>query len=362
MRAALKIILWVGTILFGILAILMMSGALDGPGQDAAGRGMSAGFGFLIGLVAVAGAVALLLAQKWRGWLIVAGIIIGLPLVLAIVGLIGSGVGQMKQRRYQRQLHSGEIDFGDQPQLLAVALAIDRNDESAIRSAAKAVPNLQATNKDGKTLLYFAVDEAIERPELVKAVQTLLSLGADPNYTNEHYESYALAQSTHGPLALLKAMLDAGGNPNAKDSQGKPIIFGLWATTLSQIRVPGPRPSTKNPSRPARSSARRVDAIRSRRVLQNLQPDTSPLPLVSSATSISLRNDGDSNEILRCRHRIGGTPSEGGQALAGSPSASRPFRSRRRLPNVRWPCSSRGQLDSSRSQHSSRPLPSGSSR
>jgi hypothetical protein len=25
-------------------------------------------------------------------------------------------------------------------------------------------------------------------------------------------------------------MLDAGGNPNAKDSQGKPIIFGLWST------------------------------------------------------------------------------------------------------------------------------------
>jgi hypothetical protein len=230
MRTAVKIILWVGVILFGILAILMMSGALDGPGQDAAGRGMSAGFGFLIGLVAVAGAVALLLAQKWRGWLVVAGVIIGLPLVLAVVGLVGSGVGEMKQRRYQRQLHSGEIDFGDQPQLLAVALAIDRNDENAVRSTAKAVPNLQAPNKDGKTLLYFAVDEAIERPELVKVVQTLLSLGSDPNYTNEHYESYALAQSTHGPLALLKAMLDAGGDPNAKDSQGKPIVFGLWAT------------------------------------------------------------------------------------------------------------------------------------
>ena len=230
MRTALKIILWVGVILFGIVAVLMMSGALDGSGQDAAGRGMSAGFGFLIGLVALAGATALLLGQKWRGWLIVAAIIVGLPLVLAVLGLIGSGVGAMKHRHYERQLHSGDIDFGDQPQMLAVAHAIDRNDEKAVRSAVKALPNLQATNKDGKTLLYFAVDEAITRPELVQAVQTLLSLGADPNYTNEHFESYALAQSTHGPLALLKAMLDAGGNPNAKDSQGKPIIFGLWAT------------------------------------------------------------------------------------------------------------------------------------
>jgi hypothetical protein len=229
-RAALKIIVWVGVILFGILAVLMMTGALDGPGQDAAGRGMSAGFGFLLGLVAVAGASALLLAQRWRGWFVVAAIIVGLPLILAVLGLIGSGVGQMKNHRYQKQLHSGEIDFSDQPALLAVALAINRNDENAIRSAAKALLNLQATNKDGKTLLYFAVDEAIEPPELVKAVQTLLSSGADPNYTNEHFESYALAQSTHGPLALLKVMIDAGGNPNAKDSQGKPIIFCLWAT------------------------------------------------------------------------------------------------------------------------------------
>jgi hypothetical protein len=208
----------------------MMSGALDGPGQDAAGRGMSAGFGFLLGLVALAGIVSLLLAQKRRGWLIVAAIIIGLPLVLAVLGLIGSGVAAMKQRRYERQLHSGDIDFADQPQMLAVAHAIDRNDENAVRSAAKALPGLQATNEDGKTLLYFAVDEAITRPELVKAVQILLSVGANSNYTNEHFESYALAQSTHGSLALLKAMLDAGGNPNAKDSQGKPIIFGLWAT------------------------------------------------------------------------------------------------------------------------------------
>ena len=66
MRTALTIILWVGTILFGFLAILMMSGALDGPGQDPAGRGMAAGFGFLLGLVGAAGAVALLLARRWR--------------------------------------------------------------------------------------------------------------------------------------------------------------------------------------------------------------------------------------------------------------------------------------------------------
>ena len=67
--------------------------------------------------------------------------------------------------------------------------------------------------------------QAWQRRELVEAVKTLLSLGADPNYTNGHRESFALAESVHGPLAGLRAMLDAGGNPNARSEYGWPIVF-----------------------------------------------------------------------------------------------------------------------------------------
>jgi len=56
-------------------------------------------------------------------------------------------------------------------------------------------------------------------------VRTLLSLGADPNYTNGHGESFALAESVHGPASGLRAMLDAGGNPNARNEFGWPIVF-----------------------------------------------------------------------------------------------------------------------------------------
>jgi hypothetical protein len=69
---------------------------------------------------------------------------------------------------------------------------------------------------------------------------------------------------------------------------------------VSQIRVPGPRPSTKKPRRRASRRARRADVIRSRRVLQNFLPVTAPSRIVSVATSISLRNDGDLRAIL-CR-------------------------------------------------------------
>jgi hypothetical protein len=37
-----------------------------------------------------------------------------------------------------------------------------------------------------------------QRPELVEAVKTLLSLGADPNYTNGHGNSFAPANAVHG--------------------------------------------------------------------------------------------------------------------------------------------------------------------
>jgi len=84
---------------------------------------------------------------------------------------------------------------------------------------------LQAVGREGTTLLCWTVRQAWQRRELVEAVKTLLSLGADPNYTNGHRESFALAESVHGPLAGLRAMLDAGGNPNARSEYGWPIVF-----------------------------------------------------------------------------------------------------------------------------------------
>ena len=67
-----------------------------------------------------------------------------------------------------------------------------------------------------------------QRPELVESVKTLLSLGADPNYTNGHRDSFALANAVHGSARLLQSMLDAGGNPNARDELGRPIILMNW--------------------------------------------------------------------------------------------------------------------------------------
>jgi len=160
-------------------------------------------------------------------------LIAGICLALAVGGVVWLVVafiidmekGEEHQRQIREEQRSGKWDFGDQPALFAVAHGIVTNDQDAIRAAAKALPDLQAPGRYGTTLLYFAVTQSWQRPELVESVKTLLSLGADPNYTNGHRESFALANAVHSSAPVLRAMLEAGGNPNARSEYGWPIIF-----------------------------------------------------------------------------------------------------------------------------------------
>jgi len=62
--------------------------------------------------------------------------------------------GEERARQQREDQRSGKEDFGDQPALFAVAQAIVRNDQDAVRAAAKNVPNLRAAGRDGTTLLY----------------------------------------------------------------------------------------------------------------------------------------------------------------------------------------------------------------
>ena len=160
-------------------------------------------------------------------------LIAGICLALAVGGVVWLVVafiidmekGEEHQRQIREEQRSGKWDFGEQPALFAVAHGIVTNDQDAIRAAAKALPDLQAPGRNGTTLLCFAVRQSWQRPELVESVKTLLSLGADPNYTKGHRESFALANAVHSSAPVLRAMLEAGGNPNVRNEYGWPIIF-----------------------------------------------------------------------------------------------------------------------------------------
>ena len=167
---------------------------------------------------------------KWVIGVIAAVVLIGVGAVvlLFVVAFISLEMGERHRRQFQAELESGRWDFGEQPALFAVAQGIVKNDSEAIRAAAKTLPDLQAAGRDGKTLLNFAVRQSWQRSESVEAVKTLLSLGADPNYTNGNRNSLAMADAGHSSASVLRAMLEAGGNANTRDEFGRPMILMNW--------------------------------------------------------------------------------------------------------------------------------------
>ena len=229
-RKIFQIILWLAAGAYGVVGVLAITGAL-GSAREANSLGRAyAVFGSMILIIGAMAAIATFFANKWRGWLIVAPLILclALPIVLFAAFWIDMEKGEVHRRQFEEEVRSGRHAFGDQPALLAVAQAISANNQDAIRAAAKAVPDLQAPGRDGTTLLCWAVRETWQRPQLVEAVKTLLSLGANPNYTNGHRESFALANAVHGSARVLQSMLEAGGDPNARDEFGQPIILMNW--------------------------------------------------------------------------------------------------------------------------------------
>jgi len=168
--------------------------------------------------------------SKWAIGVIAVVVLIGVGAVVSlfIVGFISLEKGEQHRRQFQAEQDSGRWDFGDQPALFAVAQGVVKNDPDAIRAAAKGVPDLQAPGRDGATLLNFAVMQSWQRPESVDAIRTLLSLGADPNYTNGNRNSFALANAVHASAPVLRAMLEAGGNPNTRDEFGRPVVLMNW--------------------------------------------------------------------------------------------------------------------------------------
>src|SRR6476660_8020465 len=153
---------------------------------------------------------------------------VGALILLFGVGFMSLEKSERHRRQFQAELDSGRWDFGQEPPLFAVAQGIVKNDSEAIRAATKNVPDLQAPGRDGRTLLNFAVRQSWQRPESVDAVRTLLSLGADPNYTNGKPNSLAMADAGHSSAPVLRSMLDAGGNANTRDEFGRPMILMNW--------------------------------------------------------------------------------------------------------------------------------------
>jgi hypothetical protein len=225
-----QIVLWIAAGAYMVVGILAITGALPSAREAHSLRIAYIVFGSIILIIGALAATTTCLADKRRSWLIVAPLILclGLPVVFFGAFFIEMEKGDVHRRQIDEEIRSGRYYFSDQPALLAVAQAIRANDQEAIRAAAKNVPDLQAPGRDGTTLLYFAVTQSWQRSELAESVRTLLSLRADPNYTNGQSNSFAMANAVHASASVLRAMLDAGGNSNALDEFGRPIVLMNW--------------------------------------------------------------------------------------------------------------------------------------
>ena len=125
-RKVFQIVLWLAAGAYVVVGVLAITGALGSAHEaNSLGRAYTV-FGSMFLIIGAAAAVATFLANKWRGWLILAPLILclGLPIVLFAAFWIDMEKGEVHRRQFQAEQRSGKWDFGEQPALLAVAQAI----------------------------------------------------------------------------------------------------------------------------------------------------------------------------------------------------------------------------------------------
>lgn len=144
-----------------------------------------------------------------------------------LIGWIALGLLFMVQGCKQDMDLKAEDYFSGQQLTLARAIEQGKMDE-VLKLASET--DLKTPGKEDMTLLFWAVMNAIndkKTPEHLKVITVLVKAGADPLQPRPQGKSspaefVLLAESG----AWIKAMLDGGLSPDAKDKTfGKPIIF-----------------------------------------------------------------------------------------------------------------------------------------
>ncbi|WP_108743849.1 ankyrin repeat domain-containing protein [Salinivibrio sp. IB574] len=110
-------------------------------------------------------------------------------------------------------------------ELLAVAEAIKAHDIDRAKALAEKLPEIDAPGNEHFTLLAFAVADTN-----IPAIKMLMALGADPAAKfgqGEGAQSVAYFAMWRKTTDALKAMLEAGMDPNLTDEYGETLIFDV---------------------------------------------------------------------------------------------------------------------------------------
>ncbi len=121
--------------------------------------------------------------------------------------------------------------FAD-PRARELAAAAGRGDAERVATLIQSGADPNAAGRDGMTPLVWAL-----RAHNVQGVRALLARGADPNRHGARWDALHVAAGSEDP-AMLRALLDARGDVNARDVAGDPLLrSAVMSSRLGNVRL-----------------------------------------------------------------------------------------------------------------------------
>lgn len=197
---------------------LLISVLVQRGGSESGGREMGIAFFVIVPALLIGAAVLLYLFARSPVWKVIALIVVAGP------GLLIAGT----------QIRSAYIDYVVRQNALgrgyfstaamkAMGAAVVQADLATLQRLGPTV-DVNTVGEGGTTLIAMATDLAFDAPDPESAhrrravIETLLGLGAKPG------PAMSSALKVKDP-AVLAALLDAGGDPNAPTEAGTPLVF-----------------------------------------------------------------------------------------------------------------------------------------
>jgi hypothetical protein len=216
-----------GLVVFGLSLNKMMRGASGG----------AVGAWLLLIPLALVGASALVfLMTSSLAIRTICLAIIALPLLLAVVGMADSSMGERERYETGDKILRGQNLFTT-PETRALGSAIYDCDVDRVRALLPTVGNLNQALADNRTALSFAVGRHRGDVQSSEILRLMLKAGADPNAT----PAEALYQSMFkSEDEVMRMLLEAGADPNALRYDGTPVwwmAIDAEPTRLNRLRM-----------------------------------------------------------------------------------------------------------------------------
>jgi len=214
------ILFWI-LILFDVaaLGLFFVLGLAAGPSSHT-GPVAIAAFMLPIPIILLAAAIGLFVFTKspiTRG---LAFLTAAAPILFVAYATISSGY-----IKNQHQDEAGNFTRFERGPMQDLEKAIATNDAATVTAAARAA-NIKSKAIDGASVLTVALRQLEKQPGPPNAIRALLEAGADPNAKQSESPLYVAIQISGktGPEPV-KLLLDAGANPNAIGTFGDPAWF-----------------------------------------------------------------------------------------------------------------------------------------